>query len=97
MNKNIIKNSSLDILNQLATTIVDSQNLEEIHQAAIEQNKPFRVTYPLSNACDKNKDLLEELWAALGAACDYDIRNLCALIDEQIRIQEEEGKEAEDE
>ena len=91
------KNSSLEILNQLATTIVDSQNLEELHQASIEQNKPFSVTYPLSKAREKNKELQEELWAAIGAACDYDIRNLCALIDEQIRIQEEEGKEAEDE
>lgn len=77
--------------------VVDSQNLEELHQVAIEEKKHFSVTYPLNKAREKNKELLEELWAALGAACDYDIRNLCALIGEQIRIQEEDGKEAEDE
>lgn len=91
------KYSSLDILNQLATTIIDGQNLVELHQKAIEEKKPFGVTYHLNKACEKNRDLLEDLWAALGAACDFDFRNLCALIDEQLRIQVEEGKEAEDE
>lgn len=87
------KNSSLDILKQLALTVADSDNLEELHQKAMEEQKPFGVTYPLNKAREKNKELLEELWAALGAACGYDIRNLCALIDEQIRIQEEQGNQ----
>lgn len=91
------KNSSLDILKQIALTVADSDKLEELHQAALEEQKPFGVTYPLSKARERNKELLEELWAALGAACDYDIRNLCALIGEQIRSMEEEEKEAEDE
>lgn len=91
-NKNL---TLLDILKQVALARCDGENIAKLHESAVENKKPFSCTYALNKAMEANKTLQEELWAALGASCDYDIRNIASAIEDFYA--EQDGKEAEDE
>lgn len=81
------------LINQVFVTKDLDAELKDLKADAEEAKQPFSCTYELGRAIDANKTKLEELWAALGATCNYEIAAIVKPFMTELELRKEANNE----